>query len=301
MHKQIALAALLILATTTHSFGKSMRVDGKCALLERDLILQKCTILNRDGTITVLEGKTLNLLQKIYPSAIIESGSLNKVTENESVDLNRRLEYSLKRLNTGLGDAGRSSNVRVLQFQDSSGVETLVLVANRESYGSSTASDVIPTQQRSIESSYSQLAPLEATRTLLEFEKEFDRAHGLYEALMFEEADRVLDMAIMRANSFIGSYLDYQGADEMEDVLQQQVDQLRAFREFKSSDRKLEELQAAKRYDEVKRQRLLQERRRREHAYRMAVEYRREAEARASRWWSYWWGRPWARNTYIIR
>ena len=32
----------------------------------------------------------------------------------------------------------------------------------------------------------------------------------------------------------------------------------------------------------------------REHQYRMAVEARRAAEARATRWWSIWYGRPYA-------
>ncbi len=299
MLKQIALATLLIATTAPNSYAKSIRVDGKCAIPERNLILQRCTILNRDGVISILGGKTLDLAVKIYPSAIIKSGSLNRIIESDSRDLKRRLKDSLKRLNTGWGDANKSNNVRVLQFQVSSGIEPLVLVANRESYGSSTASDVIPTKHKAAETSQSQHAPIEATRALSDFEKEFDRAQSLYEALMFEEADRVLDLAIMRANSFIGNYLDYQGADTMEAVLQRRVDQLRALREFKRYDRELEELQAADRYDELKRQRLLEEQRRREHAYKMAVEYRRAAEATAARWWVYWWGRPQS-NIYII-
>ena len=52
------------------------------------------------------------------------------------------------------------------------------------------------------------------------------------------------------------------------------------------------EQEGAANYD---RQQALRERKlreEREHQYRMAVEARRAAEARASRWWSVWYGRP---------
>ena len=114
----------------------------------------------------------------------------------------------------------------------------------------------------------------------------------LYEALMFEEADRVSDMTIMRINAFLESHRHLSGIDDLENVLQTRANQLRELRRLKEYERQLEEDQAAARFDSLKLERERKQRELREHAYRMAVERRKQAEARAARWWPMWFGRP---------
>ena len=135
--------------------------------------------------------------------------------------------------------------------------------------------------------------PSPNSRVALEaFMRQLDRAETLYQALMFEEADRVSDMTIMRINAFLENHRHLSGVNDLEEVLQARAEQLRELRIMMDYERKLEENRAAARYDELKLEREQKQRERREHAYRMAVERRRAAEARASRWWPLWFGRP---------
>ena len=135
--------------------------------------------------------------------------------------------------------------------------------------------------------------PSPSSRQALEtFLRQLDRAEELYQALMFEEADRVSEMTVMRINAFLESHRHLSGVDEVETVLQARTGQLRELRALRAYDRELEEQRSADRYDRLKGERERKERERREHAYRMAVERRRAAEARAARWWPLWFGRP---------
>lgn len=135
--------------------------------------------------------------------------------------------------------------------------------------------------------------PSPSSRQALEtFLRQLNRAEELYQALMFEEADRVSEMTVMRINAFLESHRHLSGVDEVESVLQARTGQLRELRALLAYDRELEEQRSADRYDRLKGERERKERERREHAYRMAVERRRAAEARAARWWPLWFGRP---------
>jgi len=124
------------------------------------------------------------------------------------------------------------------------------------------------------------------------FLRQLDRAEDLYNALMFEEADRVNELTVMRINAFLESHRHLSGVDDIEAVLQARTRQLRDLRALKEVDRMLEEQQAADRYDRLSPERLRRQRERQEQAYRLAVELRRAAEARAARWWPLWYGSP---------
>ena len=137
------------------------------------------------------------------------------------------------------------------------------------------------------------VGPAPSSREALEaFMRQLDRSEMLYEALMFEEADRVSDMTIMRINAFLESHRHLSGIDDLENVLQTRANQLRELRRLKEYERQHEEDQAAARFDSLKLERERKQRELREHAYRMAVERRKQAEARAARWWPLWFGRP---------
>ena len=109
---------------------------------------------------------------------------------------------------------------------------------------------------------------------------------------MFEEADRVSELTVMRINAFLESHRYLGGINELEAMLQARTSQLRELRSFLERDRQQEEQRAAARYDRLKHERERRAREQRDHAYRMAVERRRAAEARAARWWPLWFGRP---------
>ena len=136
-------------------------------------------------------------------------------------------------------------------------------------------------------------APSASSRQALEtFLRELDRAEDLYRALMFEEADRVSELTVMRISAFLESHRYLGGINELEAMLQARTSQLRELRSFLERDRQQEEQRAAARYDRLKPERERRAREQRDHAYRMAVERRRAAEARAARWWPLWFGRP---------
>ena len=99
-------------------------------------------------------------------------------------------------------------------------------------------------------------------------------------------------MNVMRINAFLENHRHLNGIDELESVLQARTSQLRELRGLKQYERQLEEDQAAARYNSLKIERERKQRELLEHSYRMAVERRRAAEARAASWWPLWFGRP---------
>ena len=133
---------------------------------------------------------------------------------------------------------------------------------------------------------------INSRESLKGFLRQLDRAEDLYNALMFEEADRVSELTVMRINAFLDDHRHLDGVNEIEAVLQARTSQLRDIRALKEIDRMLEEQQAADRYDRLQAQRLRRQRERQEQTYRLAVELRRAAEARAARWWPLWYGSP---------
>ena len=139
-----------------------------------------------------------------------------------------------------------------------------------------------------------QLPPKGTSEAMEFFNKELDRAERLYSDLMFEEADRVADMTIARINAFIQNNQSIEGAKEIEAVYLSRVEQIRRLKDYKSFDRALMLQEGAARFDAKKSERERKLREQREHNYKLAVEARRTAEARAARWWSRWYGRPYS-------
>ena len=82
--------------------------------------------------------------------------------------------------------------------------------------------------------------------------------------------------------------------DEIEAVYSARVNQLRQLKAFKAVAREQMEREGAANYDQKRDTRERKLREQREHQYRMAVEARRIAEARATRWWSLWAGRSYS-------
>ena len=139
-----------------------------------------------------------------------------------------------------------------------------------------------------------QLPPQDSASQMEFFSRELDRAEQLYDNLMFEEADRVADLTIARINTFLIKNSSIEGVDEIEAVYTARVNQLRQLKAFKTAARAQMEREGAANYDQKRATRERKLREQREHQYRMAVEARRIAEARAARWWSIWAGRPYS-------
>ena len=139
-----------------------------------------------------------------------------------------------------------------------------------------------------------QLPPKGSGEAMEFFNKELDRAERLYNDLMFEEGDRVADITIARINAFIQNRQNIDGVKEIEAVYQSRVEQLRRLKDYKSFDRALMLQEGADRFDAKKSERERKVREQREYNYKLAIEARRTAEARAAQWWSRWYGRPYS-------
>ena len=139
-----------------------------------------------------------------------------------------------------------------------------------------------------------QLPPQDAAGKMEFFNRELERCEQLYDNLMFDEADRVADLTIARINAFLSKNKRIEGVDEIEAVYTARVNQLRQLKAFKAAARAQMEREGAANYDQKRATRERKLREQREHQYRMAVEARRIAEARAARWWSLWAGRSYS-------
>jgi len=274
-------------------------MEGKCAIPERSVAYKKCAVMNDGSAITVLAGPNQQLVQQILLSDIIVAGRLSSIYGLTSSQFNQNIATVLGLVNLTTNDAFKSSNVRGLQYKQGQAFETIVFIANREAKTYDGISSLIPTIASNIQAG-EQLAPADAHEILADFQRQFERAQSLYQELMFEEADRVLDMSIAKANLFSQKYETREGAKDVLTFLVSQVRELQAMRDYKSYDRKLEEYQAEQDYNQVQRQRAEAERQRREHEYRVAAEYRKATEANTLKWYNYWYGRP-STSIYIIR
>lgn len=144
--------------------------------------------------------------------------------------------------------------------------------------------------------SFAQLPPKgqDSSQQMEYFNRELDRAEQLYNNLMFEEADRVADMTIARINAFLSKNRSLEGVDAIENVYQARVLQLKQLKKFKAAARAQMEAEGAANYDRKRAELERKRRDDREHQYRMAIEARRVAEARAAWWWSVWYRRPYS-------
>lgn len=293
----LMLASGVISPRTT--LAKDLLLEGKCTIPETSSTFSQCSLINDGRSITVTTGRSQSLLVKLFLSDLLLAGRLTPEFERNSPSLQPALVRSLSEIGTGLGDAQNSTNVRALQFNRDGRIQTLIFIADRQGKNIGEISSLIPERQLNQQAG-SNLAPADARSVLASFEREFDRCQTLYDALMFEEADRVLDMTTAKARLFQDNYGSLSGAEAISDILNSQITQLQRLRDYKSYDRYLEEQAAERDFNEAQRRIAEQERQRREHQYRMAVQYRRSLEAIARRWYSYWGFVP-STNIYVIR
>ena len=291
-----------VVASANSGHAADLRIDGKCTVPERSLIIADCTILQQPDGIAVLSGRNLRLSLTILPSAIVRSGRLSPNLEAQSPLLRLRLPASLAQLNTDINDARASANVRAVQFRSANGLETLVVIADRRRTPAGALEAALPSRSGPSSADLSdaqQIAPSEGSRILRGFELELERIQGLYDNLMFEEGDRALDLLVAETINFNDNYSRYEGSQQITAFLNSQINQLQALRALKSYERTLEEQDAAWNYNQRQAAIYREQQRQLEQAYRLASEVRRAAEASALRWWALWLGRP--TTTVIIR
>lgn len=281
------------------SMAANILVEGKCTVPEINLSFTNCFALNDADSITILTGHNQSLQYKVALYNVILSGRLTPEFEENSPLLRSNILKSLADIDTKLADAQTSSNVRAFQLKHDNAIRTLIFIADRQSKNIGEIDRAIPTKSLNMQSG-PDIAPEEARVILASFEKEFERCHSLYEALMFEEGDRVLDLIFAKSKLFHNKYLGMNGADLISNVLKSKIGQLDKLRSYKAYDREIEERQAENNYNAAQKLIAAQERKRREHQYKLAVEYRRGLEATAYRWY-YYWGLRYPSNIYIIR
>jgi hypothetical protein len=284
---------------TSKSIAATILVEGKCTVPEINSSYDKCLVLNDGNSISILTGRNQSLQYKVVLSNVILSGRLTPEFEENSPLLKSNILKSLADIDTRLADAQASSNVRAFQLKDDNAIRTLIFIGDRQSKNIGEIDRAIPTKSLNMQSG-SDIAPEEARIILASFEKEFERCQSLYEALMFEEGDRVLDLTIAKSKLFQNKYLGMNGAGSISNVLKSKIGQLDKLRSYKAYDREIEERQAENNYNAAQKLIAAQERKRREHQYKLAVEYRRSLEATAYRWYNYW-GLRYPSNIYIVR
>lgn len=279
--------------------ARDLLLEGKCVIPETSSTFSQCSLVNDGRSITVTTGRSQNLLVKLFLSDLLLAGRLTPEFERNSPRLQPALGRSLSEIGTGLGDAQNSTNVRAFQFNRDGTVQTLIFIADRRGKNIGEISSLIPERQLNQQAG-SSLAPADARSVLASFEREFDRCQTLYDALMFEEADRVLDMTTAKARLFKDKYGGLDGAEAISNLLNSQIAQLQRLRDYKAYDRYIEEQTAERDYSQAQRRIAEQERQRLEHQYKIAIEYRRSLEAIARYWYPYW-GIRRLTNVYIIR
>lgn len=273
-------------------------VEGKCVIPETGDVYPKCGIINDGSSLTIVAGRGKNLIKKIPISDIYRSGRLTADFETSSPLLKSRINSSLSEIQTDRSDAIQSNNVRAIQVNDNGSFYTVILIADRNKNLESLSS-LIPNQYPNPIAG-SKLLFDDAQKILKDFERQFERVDSLYSELMFEEGDRALDLAAAKAILFKQRFGNKEGVLEVEKYLQSQIRQLIALRNFKNSERLLEEVNAEKEYDKAQKKLAVEQLKRQEYFYKLAVEYRKTAEANALKWYAIWAGRP-SNNIYIIR
>lgn len=281
------------------ALARDLLLDGKCTIPETSSTFSQCSLINDGRSITVTTGRSQSLLVKVFLSDLLLAGRLTPEFEKNSPNLQPALVRSLSEIGTGLGDAQNSSNVRAIQFNRDGSIQTLIFIADRRGNNIGEISSLIPVRLLNQQAG-SNLAPADARSILTSFDREFERCQTLYEAMMFEEADRVLDMTTAKARLFKDNYGSLDGAEAISNLLNSQIAQLQRLRDYKAYDRYIEEQEAERDYNQAQRRIAEQERQRREYQYKMAIEYRRSLEAIARYWYPYW-GIRHSTNVYIIR
>lgn len=266
-------------------------IDGKCGIAEIGSAFSRCTAIIKHGNLSILANNGGNLILQARSSEILRIGLLSDRAEALSPGLKGGLRTTLSTLGVSESDARRSSNVRIIQVRDTSmGIISLLFIADR----SPGNLDQLNANLRPIERDNSllgnvpSLIPADTSQILDEFNRAFQRIQGLYEALMFDEADRVFDRTQADLRNFSKRFGSYQGAPEVMAVLESRTRQLESLRSFKYYDYQLSRAQAEQRYNRIQRERAEAEAREKRRQYLLAVEYRKAAEANARKWWAIW-------------
>lgn len=278
--------------------ARDLLLEGKCTIPETSRSFTKCTVMNDGQAITLLTGRSQSLHFKVLLSDILLAGRLTDEFEENSPLLRANIGRSLSEIGSGLDDAQNSSNVRALQFNQNASTQTLIFIASRQDVNAGEISSLIPDLSLDQQAG-DDLAPRDGQNILIAFQREFERCQSLYDDLMFEEADRVLDLAIAKSRLFSQNYGSRDGAESISRVLSAQIAQLQRLREYRAYDRYLEEQQAESDFNAAQQRIADQERARRQHEYRLAVEYRKSLEAIARRWYPYW-GLTYSTTIYIL-
>ena len=281
-------------------------VDGRCGIAESGSAFNRCTLVETRGELTVLANNGAKLLLKARPSEILRIGALGPRATVISPGLQAGLPQTLAGLGISAGDAERSSNVRVIQARASSGIPlSLVFVAQRSANNLDQLNAVLlPVDNVSTvggnSGQVSQLAPADSSLILADFDRAFQRIEGLYEALLFNEADRVLDRTEAELRLISQRFAIYAGASEVIAVLYARLHQIERLRELRSYDYQIAQEQAEQRYNRIQIEKALAEAQRRRERYLLAVEQRKTAEAHARSWWAIWMAtRPAQVNTVV--
>lgn len=276
-------------------------VEGKCGIAESGTAFSRCDLLSSSGELSVLANNSSTLLLQASPSQIMRIGSLDERAEQISPGLKLGLQQTLSGLGVSKGDAVKSSNVKVIQARTGSGsIQSVIFIANRTSKNIDQFNAVLVNRDNAQANNILQLNLEDSARYLQNFERAFDRIEGLYEALMFEEADRVLDRTQIEVKNFAERFRIFNGSEEIMAVLNARIKQIQALRNLRSYDYQIAQWQAEQRYNRIQKEKAAAEERRRKQEYMLAVEYRKAAQANALKWWAIWMAtRPAMINTTV--
>lgn len=290
-------------ALCTHANSQNL-VEGKCGVAESGAFFSRCTVIRSGSKITTLASNNSTLVFDADAGQIIRIGPLDARSLVISPGIKQHLGEILAGLNVSESDARRSNNVKLVQARSTgnNSPRSLLFIANRDQRNLDALSATLANIDRYDENNPSAvpLHPTDSAVALQEFARATARIQGLYEALMFEEADRVLDRTKAEISNFERRYANYNGFEDIQAVLYARIAQLEALRNLRSYDYQIAQWQAQQRYDRIQREKAAAEERARQHQYKLAVERRKAAEANARTWWAIWMAtRPALVNTVI--
>ncbi|WP_143592899.1 hypothetical protein [Synechococcus sp. 8F6] len=289
--KAAVISCYYISATAVFPAKAGNLVEGKCGILETGAYFTKCTLLKSGNLISALTNNGSNLILNASRSEILRIGPLSDEVSNLSPESSKGLGIVLAGLSTSKTDAEKSNNVRIISFiKDFNTRQSFIFIADRRQENTNNLSFVAPYVATLNTSSTStpELPPSDASAYLEEYDRAFNRIQGLYDSLMFEEADRVLDRTIASINNFSKRYSGYQGAFEIQTFLNSRIAQAESLRSLKSYEYQQAQWQAEMRYARIQKEKADAEERQRQHQYRLAVERRKTAEANARQWLAIW-------------
>lgn len=289
--KAVAICYCYILAAAVFPARASNLVEGKCGILETGAYFTKCTLLKSGSLISALTSNGSNLILNASRSEILRIGPFNDEVGSLSPEVSKGLGIVLAGLSISKTDAAKSNNVRVISFvNEFNSRQSFIFIADRGQENINSLNLIAPYVATVNTTNFAtpELTPSDASAYLEEYERAFNRIQGLYDSLMFEEADRVLDRTIASINNFSRRYSSYKGAFEIQAFLNSRIAQAESLRSLKSYEYQQAQWQAEKRYERIQKEKADAEERQRQYQYRLAVEKRKTAEANARQWLAIW-------------